>query len=99
MIKQLIWYVFAGTRGGITRVRIVSMLDKEPQNAHKLAKKLKLDYKTIRHHIDVLLKNKMIVSVGKDSYGAIYFLSDELKKEKREFDIIRKKMGGDLGKR
>ncbi|MBI3035085.1 winged helix-turn-helix transcriptional regulator, partial [Candidatus Woesearchaeota archaeon] len=49
---------------------------KTPSNANKIAETLKLDYKTIRHHIEVLEKNDIITAVNKGNYGAVYFLSE-----------------------
>jgi DNA-binding transcriptional ArsR family regulator len=36
-----------------------------------------MDYKTVRHHLSVLLRNKLILEVG-EGYGSLYFLSPEL---------------------
>src|ERR1039458_10598273 len=33
--------------GGVNRARIINVLEKRPYNAHKLAEKLELDYKTV----------------------------------------------------
>jgi len=63
---------------------IILELNRRPYNANKLAQKLSLDYKTIRHHIDVLEENNLVKSTG-ESYGALYFLSDEMEKG---FDIF-----------
>lgn len=75
-MKQVLWYVFAGTRGGATRAHIVVALKKRPMNAHQLAKHLNLDYKTISHHLKVLLENQIVSVVNKGKYGAVYFVSE-----------------------
>jgi len=64
-MKNLIWYLFAGTRGGETRVLIVTSLKKKPMNANQLSSALHLDYKTIQHHIRILLDNQIISAVNK----------------------------------
>ena len=74
-MKNLLWYLVAGTKGGETRGRIIDLIRKKPSNANKIAEILKLDYKTIRHHIDVLEKNNIIAAINKGKYGAVYFLS------------------------
>lgn len=71
---KLLWYLMEGTRGGSTRASILKHLNERPCNANQLAEVLNLDYKTVRHHLDVLLKNGII---AKESRGCttIYFLS------------------------
>lgn len=46
-------------------------------NANQLATELELDYKTVRHHLDLLVENGVIESVG-DGYGDVYFLTDRM---------------------
>jgi len=77
-MRKLIWWVFAGTTGGPNRARIVRSLNERPYNAHQLAEKLGLNYKTVRHHLNILEENKMITSTGKNKYGELYFLSTEM---------------------
>jgi len=72
--KNLLFYVFAGSRGGDNRIRIMNSLQHSPQNANQLANELKLNYRAIQHHLEVLEKNNIITKVG-DKYGANYFLS------------------------
>lgn len=78
VMKTLLWYLIAGTRGGPTRGRILHALSTTPRNANELAKNLHLDYKTIRHHLNILVKNNCIYPIEKDAYGTVYFLTDEL---------------------
>lgn len=91
-LKYLLGWLIAGTRGGPTRARIIEALKESPQNANQLATLLKMDYKTMRHHIEVLEKNKMLTSVG-DRYGATYFLSQALEDNYALFEEIAKKIG------
>ncbi len=74
-MEAALWYVLTGTRGGTNRVRILNALDEQPRNANQLAEALDLDYKTIRHHLDVLVENDIITKSG-DEYGAIYLPTD-----------------------
>lgn len=85
------WYLIAGTRGGDTRARIIDLLIQRPYNANQLSKELGMDYKTIRHHIDVLLKHNIIVTEG-DKYGTMYFLSSQMEANLDEFGIIWEKI-------
>jgi DNA-binding transcriptional ArsR family regulator len=91
-LKYLLGWLIAGTRGGPTRAKIIEALKESPQNANQLATLLKMDYKTMRHHLDVLEKNKMLTSVG-DRYGATYFLSQMLEDNYSIFEEITSKIG------
>ena len=91
-LKYLLGWLIAGTRGGPTRARIIEALKENPQNANQLAIFLKMDYKTMRHHLEVLEKNKIITSVG-DRYGATYFLSQTMEDNYSMFEEIMKRIG------
>jgi DNA-binding transcriptional ArsR family regulator len=91
-LKYLLGWLIAGTRGGPTRAKIIGALKETPQNANQLATMLKMDYKTMRHHLEVLEKNKIITSIG-DRYGATYFLSQTMEENYAMFEEIMKKIG------
>jgi DNA-binding transcriptional ArsR family regulator len=91
-LKYLLGWLIAGTRGGPTRAKMIEALKETPQNANQLATMLKMDYKTMRHHLEVLEKNKLIISVG-DRYGATYFLSQTMEENYVLFEEIMKKIG------
>jgi DNA-binding transcriptional ArsR family regulator len=91
-LKYLLGWLIAGTRGGPTRAKIIEALKETPQNANQLANRLKMDYKTMRHHLEVLEKNKIITSVG-DRYGATYFLSQTMEENYGMFEEIMSKIG------
>ena len=75
-MEAVLWYVLTGTRGGTNRVRILQALDERPRNANQLAEDLGLDYKTVRHHLDVLEDNGVLEDSG-DDYGAVYLPTDQ----------------------
>lgn len=87
MKKVFLWWLIAGSKGGENRARIILELKNRPYNANKLAEKLSLDYKTIRHHMDVLDENNIVESTG-EKYGALYFLSNEMEKNYEVFLAI-----------
>jgi len=89
--KYLLGWLIAGTRGGATRARIIRALNEAPLNANQLANLLKLDYRTIRHHLDVLQKNKIITSAG-ERYGTTYFLSPMMEENYAMFEEILEKI-------
>ena len=91
-LKYLLGWLIAGTRGGPTRAKIIEELKETPQNANQLATLLKMDYKTMRHHLEVLEKNKIITSIG-DRYGATYFLTQTMEENYVMFEEIMKKIG------
>ena len=74
-MEAALWYVLAGTRGGVNRVRILRALDERPRNPNQLAEALDLNYDTVRHHLDVLADNNVVQSSG-DEYGAVYLPTD-----------------------
>ncbi|PSP82128.1 ArsR family transcriptional regulator [Halobacteriales archaeon QS_1_68_17] len=76
-MEAALWYVLTGTRGGKNRARILRALDERPRNANKLAEALDLDYKTVRHHLDVLAEHDIVTDSG-DDYGAVYLPSDRV---------------------
>jgi DNA-binding transcriptional ArsR family regulator len=86
-LKYLLGWLIAGTRGGATRAKIIETLKETPQNANQLATQLEMDYRTIRHHLKVLEKNRMITTAG-EGYGTTYFLSPPLEENYVLFEEI-----------
>ena len=91
-LRHLLQWLLAGTRGGYNRGRILILLKEEPQNANQLGNALGVDYRTVRHHLEVLEKNKIITAIG-ERYGKMYFISIELEDNWRYFEEIWKKIG------
>jgi predicted transcriptional regulator len=89
--KRILWYIFAGSRGGINRAKIIDLLKVHPYNMNQLAETLKLDYKAVQHHIHVLEKNNIVVKTG-EKYGVLYFISNYLEANIEAFNEIRSKM-------
>ena len=75
----------------MNRARIIRALKDRPYNANQLTELLGLDYKTVRHHLNVLLNNKVITSAG-ERYGTVYFLSQYMEKEYEVFEDYLDKM-------
>ncbi|MGQ9514495.1 MAG: ArsR/SmtB family transcription factor [Thermoproteota archaeon] len=91
VIQRLLWWLLVGTRGGPTRAKIIHSLEKNPQNANQLAQTLGLDYKTIRHHLQILVDNRFLVTVG-EGYAKVYFPSPVLESCRETFMEIWKKI-------
>jgi DNA-binding transcriptional ArsR family regulator len=89
--KRLLWFLFAGSRGGENRIRIIDLLRDRPYNINQLASTLDLDYKAIQHHINVLEKNNMISKAG-EKYGVLYFLSNYLEANIEAFNQVKEEI-------
>jgi predicted transcriptional regulator len=89
--KRILWYIFAGTRGGRNRMKIIELLKDRPYNINQLAETLRLDYKAIQHHILVLERNNLVNRVG-ERYGILYFISNYLEANIQAFNDIRAKV-------
>lgn len=90
-MEQALWYLFAGTRGGTNRVRIVRELDDQPRNANELAEELSVDYNTITHHLDMLEEHNVVEASAHD-YGKLYFLTDQFESHQETFEQITDKV-------
>lgn len=93
-MEDILWYLFASSRGGPTRVEIVEALEARPRNANELANALSYDYTTIRHHLEVLSENNVVRSSG-TGYGDIYLLTDAVKAEWETMEHILDTVGDD----
>jgi DNA-binding transcriptional ArsR family regulator len=89
--KRLLWYLFAGSRGGNNRIKIIDLLKERPYNMNQLAEALGLDYKAIQHHIVVLEKNNLVSKIG-EKYGVVYFISNYLEVNIEAFNEIKSKI-------
>ena len=69
---SLMWYLLYGTRGGPNRRRLLEALDRSPANAHQLAALLRLDYRTVRHHLRILERNGAVSRPIGDAYATPY---------------------------
>ena len=92
-LKHSLWHLLAGTRGGLVRIRMLELLRGRPYNTNQLKEELGLDYKTIQHHIRVLLDASIIVTDDRKKYGSMYFLSELLESNMGLFDEILDKIG------
>ena len=91
--KRVLWYLIGSTKGGVNRAKILEFVNTQPANANQIATQLKLDYKTVIHHLKVLSENGLIITDTKDSYGATYFLTPLMEKNYPSFETILAKIG------
>ena len=88
--RRLLWYLFAGSKGGENRIKIINLLQDTPLNINRMAEVLNLDYKAVQHHVDVLQKNNLVSRMG-EKYGIMYFVSNYLESNMDTFkEIVNK---------
>lgn len=78
-----------GRKGGRTTIRIIDQLLIHPYNMNQLSKILKLDYKTIKYHMRLILKLNLVEGNG-EKYGSLYFPSKKLINNLNEYEQIKK---------
>ncbi|ADL19750.1 Predicted transcription regulator, ArsR family [Acidilobus saccharovorans 345-15] len=74
---HLLWWLFIGSRGGEMRLRIVELLAKGPANANQIAEALGVNYRTVRHHLELLVESGLVITEG-PRYGQLYYLSKDM---------------------
>ena len=91
-VDKRLWHLIVGTRGGLNRAKIVHLLRARPYNANALAAALGLDYKTVRHHLRVLVENDIVMASRDQKYGTLYFLTPRLQNHFEDFLEIWEKV-------
>jgi DNA-binding transcriptional ArsR family regulator len=86
-MRKVLWWLIGGARGGKNRLRIIETLREEPMNANQLSNALDLDYKTVRHHLELLEENDVLTTMG-EGYGTMYFLSDRMEQNLDVLDDV-----------
>lgn len=76
-MRQLLWWLIGGSRGGKNRLRIIRTLHDRPMNTNQLANDLDLNYRTVQHHLEMLVENGVLTTAGEE-YGQMFFLSDQM---------------------
>ncbi|MBS3068618.1 winged helix-turn-helix transcriptional regulator [Candidatus Micrarchaeota archaeon] len=91
-LDNILWHLVAGTKGGPNRLYILYVLSDGPQNANQLTKELGLDYKTIKHHLEILVENGLVSASQEKKYGELYSLTDFAKEKVKIFEKYFKKI-------
>jgi DNA-binding transcriptional ArsR family regulator len=90
--KRVLWYLIGSTKGGSNRAKILKLLNERPANPNQLSTALKLDYKTVIHHLRILSENGLVITDNKDKYGATYFLTPLMENNYASFRTILEKI-------
>lgn len=90
-LRNMLSWLIAGTQGGSTRFKIIQALHEVPSNANQLATILNKDYTTIRHHLKILLANRLISSIG-EGYATTYVLSSILEENYHIIEEIQERV-------
>lgn len=86
-MERILYYLLTGMRGGTNRIRIIRSLLDRPKNANQLAEELDLNYKTVRHHLDMLEEHDIVQTYG-ETYGEMCFLTEEFEAHQGTFERI-----------
>ncbi len=92
-LRRLLWYLLGGTRGGPNRAEIIKTLQNRPCNANQLAETLRVDYKTVQHHVRILEETGLVSLANKGSYGAVLFLTAKMEEALPILDEIWSRIG------
>ncbi len=86
-VARVLWWLFASSAGARTRGRVLLLLRAEPRNAQQLARELGVDYSTVRHHLRVMMENRLIESSG-SHYGQVYSVAPHIEARWPEIEGI-----------
>ncbi len=81
------WHLIAGTRGGPTRLGILLALLEGPLNANQICEIMSMDYKTVRHHLDILEKNHLLEVSKEKKYGEQYALREFVREKLSKMNL------------
>ncbi|MEM0127523.1 MAG: winged helix-turn-helix domain-containing protein [Thermoplasmatales archaeon] len=92
-VRRLFYYLFVYSRGAVLRSRIVLMLMERPMNKNELSTGLNVNYRTVEHHISVLIKNKVLDGDFR-KYNSLFYINDGMREYLYSSVEFLRKMGG-----
>jgi len=87
-LVRLFWWLFSRSTGASTRFEVLRAVRQEPRNAMQLSQALNMDYTTIRHHLGILEKNRLVLTEG-GKYGKLYFVSEMMDTNWNKLEEVR----------
>ncbi len=90
--RHLMWYVFAGSSGGMERIRIAGLLRDMPSGTRKISEKLDMEPSAVLNHVKILMDNGMVELGGKKD-DSMFFLSGAFENEISTFSEILERLG------
>ena len=90
--KILVWMVILGSKAPKNRIKIISLLRKNPFNTNQISTSLHLDYKVVERHLETMVEKNLLKKMGQ-KYGAMYFLSPTLTENLELFDKLISEIG------
>ncbi len=93
-LKQKLLYLILGQKGGNNRARILKLLKERPYNINQMAEKMDVNYRTIKHHIEMLERNDIVSGSKTGGYGEVYYLIPKLEEDEKLFEDLMRKVDG-----
>lgn len=91
-LKRNLSFLLLGQKGGKNRMEIIDLLWDRPYNINQISEKLQLNYRTVKHHINILLKYQLVSSSKTGGYGDVFFLSPDLEGNQEIYNSVIQKM-------
>lgn len=81
-------------KGSKTCISVIDLLLVRPYNNNQIAINLGIDYNTVRYHLNILIKNKLVMKDG-DQYGTLYYPTRCLMENLDIFKKVKDQLLGD----